>query len=617
MAADMHATQVDLGGLMQVLGSHLYSTPQVAIRELVQNSHDSIVRRRIEDDGFDRGAGRIDLTSDPAAGTLTIRDDGAGMTREEVGLFLATVGVGYTRDLRARQPEGADELIGMFGLGFLSAFIISERTVVRTTSYKEPTATVEYRSTNGERYALTDVDRLSVGTEVELHLSPEHRTLAEPATLRAIAERYCRLLEIPVRVSHDPEPVNAEPPPWRPHPDHPDGVPEHPVQARKRRLAFAERMDPSFSPLCTIELEPDGDSDAKGLLWIQDAATYGSLDNRRLAIFVRGMLLEDDARDLLPRWAGFVSGAIESRSLTPTASREDLQRDAGYERVERALHEQLIAGLSQVAKTEPEAWARVLTRHNEALLGASLADERLEALLAEDLQISTSEGDMTVRELVRAGEGRAHVGLGNGGFEEMRFRALKIPIATGTRYAVVPFVRRWCSARGVDLVELGTKAGDSALFARAQLDDADRTWLAEQLATDGQELVAASFEPADMPFVVVPDREAELKRRIEDDAAKERIASAALRLARTHTATLDGEVRARLYVNVRAPAIESLLDARRQGRDTDAAVGLLRAVLALMAAGERETRGDVDLPAALRQIAVAVGQLAQGAEVQA
>ncbi|CAA9521900.1 MAG: Hsp90xo protein [uncultured Solirubrobacteraceae bacterium] len=610
MAADMHATQVDLGGLMQVLGSHLYSTPQVAIRELVQNAHDSIVRRRIEDDAFAARGGRIDLSSDPAAGVLTIRDDGAGMTRDEVGMFLATVGVGYTRELRSSQPDRADELIGLFGLGFLSAFIVSDKTVVRTTSFSDPSSTVEYRSTTGERYALTDVDPLPVGTEVELHVSPQHRALVDRDALAGIAARYCRLLEIPVHVNGDPTPVNHDTPPWRPHPDHPDGVPEHPVQARKRRLAFADRMDPSFGPLCTMDVEPDDESDAQGLLWIQDAATYGSLDNRRLAIFVRGMLLEDDARDLLPRWAGFVSGAIESRALTPTASREDLQRDEGYQQVERALHEQLISGLAAVARDQPEAWSRVLTRHNEALLGAALVDDRLDALLSEDLQIPTSEGDMTVRELVRRGDGRAHAGLGDGGFEEMRFRALKIPIATGKRYAVVPFVRRWCGDRGIELVELGTKAGDSALFTRATLDDADRAWLAEQLTEDGQELIAASFEPADMPFVIVPDREVELKHRIENDEANARIASAALRLARSYTATVDGEVRSRLYLNVRSPAIGALLDARRHGRDASEATELLKAVLALMAAGDRESTGHVDLPAALRSVAVAVQRLA-------
>ncbi len=605
MGADVHATQVDLGGLMTVLGAHLYSTPAVAVRELVQNAHDSIVRRRIEDPGFAADAGRIEIHGDPAVGTLTVRDDGAGMTRDEVGQFLATVGVGYTRRLREEvgdEQEDSD-LIGLFGLGFLSAFVIAEQTIVRTASYRDGAGPVEYRSRTGEQYALLDLEPRDVGTEVELQLAREHRGLAQRATIREVAERYCRLLEVPVEV--DGEQINAEPPPWRDT----GAAAEHPVQRRRRRMDFAARMDPAFNPLCTLDVEPTPASDALGLLWIQDAATYGSWDNRRLAVYVRGMLLDDDARELLPRWAGFVSGTVESRSLTPTASREDLQRDAGWHAVADALQEALVAGLSDVARNQPEAWTRVLHRHNEALLGAALADERLDALLADDLHVPTSEGDMTVRAMVEAGGGRAHVALGHGGFEEMRFRALKVPIATGTRYAVLPFLRQWCQGRGVELVELGTRAGDRALFQRRPLDEEDRAWLTEALAGERQEVVPARFEPAEMPFVLVPDRETELKRRLEEDEARERITASALRLAHLHTETIDGTTDARLYVNVDAPAIAALLEARRAGTDTDDAVRLLRAVLALMAAGQRETRADVDLQSALGDVGAVVRRL--------
>jgi molecular chaperone HtpG len=605
VATDIHTTEVDLGGLMTVLGSHLYSTPSVAIRELVQNAHDSISRRRIEDPAFADDEGAIELHADPARGVLVVRDDGAGMTREEVQQFLATIGVGYTRELRERSK--AEELIGMFGLGFLSAFIIAERTRVRTTSCRSPGETVEYRSTTGERYALGAGPSRPVGTEVELQLADEHRLLAQRDSLNATVAHYCRLLDVPVTVNGG-EPVNAEPPPWR---DGDGAVAEHPAQRQRRRREFAEAMDRFFAPVCFVDVTPEGGSDAQGLLWVQDAATYGGSDNRQLAVYVRGMLVDDDARDLLPRWAGFVTGVVESRSLTPTASREDVQRDATYEAVRAHLHEALVTGLAAVAREQPEAWARVLRRHNEALLGAALSDERIEALVAEDLHVATSDGDMTVRELVAAGGGRAHVGLGEGGFEEMRFRALGVPIALGTRYAVLPFLRRWCRDRGIEVVEIGTQKGDSALFRRVAVEEEDACWLASELAGPGHELIPAAFEPAAMPFVLVPDREAELKRLIEADDAEERIASAALHLARVHTSTIEGGRTARLYVNVEAPAVAALLEARRRGEDTAAATGLLRAVLALIAAGERG-HGRVDLEAALGDITTAVRRLCEG-----
>ncbi|NEL42086.1 MAG: molecular chaperone HtpG, partial [Xanthomonas perforans] len=95
----------------------------------------------------------------------------------------------------------------------------------------------------------------------------------------------------------------------------------------RRQREFAARFERNFEPLCCMPVRAEEGSDAVGLLWVQDGATYGTSDNRNLSVFLRGMLLDDNARELLPPWAGFIGGVIESNRLTPTASREDLQRD--------------------------------------------------------------------------------------------------------------------------------------------------------------------------------------------------------------------------------------------------------------------------------------------------
>ncbi|MBJ4549937.1 molecular chaperone HtpG, partial [Salmonella enterica subsp. enterica serovar Derby] len=178
-----------------------------------------------------------------------------------------------------------------------------------------------------------------------------------------------------------------------------------------------------------------------GILWIQDGATYGTSDNRNLSLFLRGMLLDDEARELLPPWAGFIGGVIESSKLTPTASREDLQRDETWVAVQEALKEALITGLSDLAQNQPEIWRRVLMRHNEALLGAALCDDRLFDLLKDRLQVPTSKGAVLAKELRI--NNSIHILLGaDGGFEEMLFHILQRPVARGDRYAVVPFLRR-------------------------------------------------------------------------------------------------------------------------------------------------------------------------------
>ncbi|WP_251044508.1 MULTISPECIES: ATP-binding protein [unclassified Lysobacter] len=581
--AQLRTAGVDLGGLMTVLGQHLYSTPLVALRELVQNANDSIVRRRLEDPAAP-AAPRITVVGDINTRTVRVIDTGTGLTESEIHTYLATVGVGYTRGLR--QGEAAsEELIGMFGLGFLSAFVIAERVTVTTTSFQQPDRGWRYQSSNGEQYSLAAAPAREVGTVVELALREEHARLAGEDYLARVLGRYCALLRVPIYIGESAQPLNPEPPPWR---GDSGGVSEHPVQARKRQLRFASRFEQQFEPICAMQVPAvAGDGDPRGLLWVQDGGTYGSSDNRNLSVFVRGMLLDDDARDLLPGWAGFVGGVIESSRLMPTASREDLQRNEAYRSAQHAIAESLIGGLAAVAREQPEAWRRILNRHNEALLGAALCDARLFELLAEEVRVPSSHGDLRASALRR--EGAIHVGLSTGGFEDMLFRMLGVPVARGDRYAVLPFLRQWVQRHGGRLIEIGTEQGNRQLFTELGLPDAELDWLRETLA-DGEKVVPARFAPAELPLMVVPDREAELKRRLESDDADKRISMTALRLVRGFTAGIDGSAQARLYVNLDNPAMRALLATMRADRAAaEPAARLLKAIKQLM-----ETHNDAD-----------------------
>jgi molecular chaperone HtpG len=313
-------------------------------------------------------------------------------------------------------------------------------------------------------------------------------------------------------------------------------------------------------------------------------------------------------RDLLPRWAGFISGVVTSPALTPTASREDLQRDDAWEAAAEAIHRSLLSGLKRIARTEPDAWRRILARHNEALLGAAVADEALMELLRDELTVPTSEGDVPVRAVLKRSQQRAYVSLAShGGFEEMLFRALKVPVITGTRFGALAFVQAY---PGAQVVMLGTSEGDRHVFAAVPLPDADRAFLQTHLVPAHAELVTARFKPPSLPLVLVPDRDAELKRRLDDDAASRRISQAALGLARLFTAQVQGP-QARLYVNVDNPAVKALLACRASGKDPVPAARLLRALGSLMSGGG-ESGSQVDLSATLEDYTAAVVALLGG-----
>ena len=575
---ELLTARVDLPGLMKVLGRNLYSTPSVAIRELVQNAHDSCVRRQLEHDGAFEPS--IVVTPDPVRGTLTIEDTGAGLTRDEIIRDLATVGAGYTGRMRDAGAEGTARLIGQFGLGFLSAFFVSERVELFTTSYQAPDDGWRFASRGGERFQLEPISPGDVGTRVCLHLEAGFRVLAEPGVSEELLRRYCSLLPLPVSLGHvdgppDP-PINRPSPPWR--------QPQlSPLRRKKLELELAARFEPHFEPIATIPLGGEGgaandaddtdDAGARGVLWIQGGATYGTSDHRNVSVFVRGMLVSGRARSLLPSWAGFCGALVESDHLTPTASREDLQEDAVFEATAAQIRESLIEGVARLPRTSPAAWRRILSRHNEALLGAALCDSRLFDLLVDELKIPTTEGDLTLPAIRRRSGGRVHVTLGErGGYEEVLFRALQVPVVIGTRFAALPFCELDAERRGGEVVRLGTRNGDADLFPLEAVSAQTLEALESMLGAPDQAVVPTRFEPASLPVVLVPDREVETKRRIESDDADRRIGSAVLGLARRYTAEIDGAVRARLYVNLASPVIQRLLTVDTPRRNAAARV---------------------------------------------
>ncbi|EFA4828043.1 ATP-binding protein [Escherichia coli] len=582
-----YSTEVNLNSLIEVLSKHLYSTPVVAVRELVQNGHDAIVRRRIEQPDAPKD-NQIRVVADVAKSTITITDTGAGLTESEIHGFLATVGVGYTRMLR--QQDDNTGLIGMFGLGFLSAFVLAKEVTVLTTSWQTPDQSWKYHSTDGQKYTVTPHQSSETGTQVILTLKEEYSHLASNNLLNRVLSRYCILLHEPVYVGDASEPVNKLQPPWREVA--PEGVTMHRALVQRKNLAFAAQFESSFEPICTIPVVPAGMSDAVGILWIQDGATYGTSDNRNLSLFLRGMLLDDEARELLPPWAGFIGGVIESSKLTPTASREDLQRDETWVAVQEALKEALISGLSDLAQNQPEIWRRVLMRHNEALLGAALCDDRLFDLLKDRLQVPTSKGALLAKDL--RVNNSIHILLSrDGGFEEMLFHILQRPVARGDRYAVVPFLRRWALLYHCRIIEVGTQTGNEQLFSLAELPEEQVAYLEEHLC-DGEQLIISRFEPAVLPLVVTPDREAELKQILEQDDADKRISTAALMLARQFTSQIQKTKTSSLYINLNNPCVMQLVTALQHHQQPAAALRLLKSLkVILCSSGNKEQQWDL------------------------
>lgn len=551
---EVRSVQVDFAGLMEVVGKNLYSTPVVAVRELVQNAHDSCVRRSLESGEALSGTITIRCLTD----VLEIEDNGAGLTHQEIIDYLATIGAGYTRKLREQHSDA--DLIGAFGLGFLSAYVLSDRVEVFTTSYKEPDKRWRFASQTGERFTLGETEPAGkVGTLVRLQLKEEYEKLGNPMHLDEILRTYCCLLPLPVVLQGIGQ-INEEPPPWLQ-----DEASLGPVMSKKKRLEFATRFERLWEPLATLPIPPAPELGFRGgLAWVQDGRSYATSDHRSASVFVRGMLITRDERELLPVWAGFIGAVLDSRSLTPTASREDLVDDQVYARTQVHVRDAIIRGLEDLAKHEPASWRRTLRRHNESLRGAAVSDPRLFALVADQLTLPTTEGELTMPAIARRAK-EVHLSLyERRGPDEVLFRALQTPIIDGMRFAAYAFTKEYCDRRGIPLIELGTREGNEQMFKRVELDEEQQARLDALFAREKIEVVATRFKPDTLPLVLTYDSEVKLKRKMEDDEQDKRISTAVLGLARLFTNTIDDTHEARLYVNLDNSVIEALIDLSRE-----------------------------------------------------
>src|SRR5688500_11727337 len=205
--------ETNFEGLIKLLAEHLYSETDVFVRELVQNANDSIVRRRAAEPDH---AGRIEITCDPSARTLVFRDNGIGMDRQDIREFLAVIGSSGTgasrRELDGQGAPLAFELIGQFGIGMLSAFVVAERVVVRTRKLGAAEAFAWHNSGSIDCELYPD-DKAEAGSEIRITVGEGFLFMLDEQRLKDAVVKYCEFIPFPVSVN-GAGPVNAMDAPW-------------------------------------------------------------------------------------------------------------------------------------------------------------------------------------------------------------------------------------------------------------------------------------------------------------------------------------------------------------------------------------------------------------------
>ncbi|WP_324794224.1 HSP90 family protein [Streptomyces cyaneofuscatus] len=507
------AFQVDLRGLVDLLSHHLYSSPRVYLRELLQNAVDALTARRgLEPDAPD-GAFGIRLFADGSV--VRVEDDGVGLSEADVHTFLATIGRSSKRADGIAEQRG--DFIGQFGIGLLSCFLVADEIHVLSRSARTSDApAVEWRGHGDGSYSVRTLPasaRPRPGTTVTLTPRSDAGEWTRPDQVHALGRHFGSLLRHPVSFSDGTAgaptvSVNPEPAPWaRTYPT---------PGSRSRALAAYGEEVFGFAPLDTIEL----DLPAVGLKGIAcvlpEAVPAGRRHGHR--VHVKGMLLSEQADEILPEWAFFVRCVIDAESLRPTASRESLYEDDTLAAVRDALAERLREWIARAAASDPELLGRFLQAHHLAVKSLAVHDDEILRLLLPWLPFETTDGHTTLDEFARthrtvlvtssveefrqvaAIASAAGLGVVNGGYTYDRELVHRLP-EIRPEASVADLDPATLTAH-LDPVDRETELAASAYLALAR----------DALAVFDCDVALRTFHPASAPALLVDSREARHER---------------------------------------------------------------------------------------------------------
>lgn len=350
---ERHEFGAEVGRLLDLVVHALYTEREIFLRELVANAADAVDRRRFEaltDPALGMPAETaLRIVPDKPARTLRISDPGIGMSKAELAEHLGTIArsgtLAFTRALAERPAAERPSLIGQFGVGFYSAFMVAERVEVTSRRAGMEEAWTWASEGKGD-YTLAPATRAEPGTDVVLHLKPEAEEFLEPFRLQAIIRKWADHITIPILVTHDgkDEPANEGTALWR--------KPKAEVSEASHTEFYRHLGHVFDTPWAVLHWRAEGALDFAALLFIPGMKPFQAVEGEResrVRLHVRRMFITDQAA-LLPPWLRFVHGVVDTEDLPLNVSREMLQATPVLARIRRAVTSRVLSELKSRAK---------------------------------------------------------------------------------------------------------------------------------------------------------------------------------------------------------------------------------------------------------------------------
>lgn len=387
--------QTEVGQLLEIVAGSLYSNREVFLRELVSNASDACDKRRYA--GLTDAAHApsedfaITLAVDAKARTLTISDNGIGMNHPDLLATLGTIAKsGTSAFIEALKAEDKDRpgLIGQFGVGFYSAFMVASQVDVLTRKAGEDEAWLWSSDGKGE-FSIAPAERETPGTTVTLHLKKDAKEFAEEARVRHIIKTYSEHISFPVKLGDDT--LNAAEALWtRPAKD----------ISEDQYAEFYRHSSHAFdAPWHVMHNRVEGTLNHTSLLFVPSVQPFDLFEPERkshVKLYVNRVFISETTKDLIPAYLRFLRGIVDSQDLSLNVSREMLQTDPKLAKIKTSITKKVLSELKKKASKAPEDYATFWGNFGAVLKEGLVEDAALRDRILEICRFaSTAEGDLT------------------------------------------------------------------------------------------------------------------------------------------------------------------------------------------------------------------------------
>jgi len=403
--------QAEVTQLLQLMIHSLYGNKQIFLRELVSNASDACDRLRFDSisnaDLLENDAAlKIRVSYDKPARTITVSDNGIGMSRQEVIDHIGTIAKSGTREfldtLTSDKAKDA-HLIGQFGVGFYASFIVADHVTIETRrAGMAPDDGVRWESSGEGSYSVEPIRKEGRGTDVILHLRPEEDDLLSGQTLRSILTKYSDHITVPVLmrkekwdadargqvITDEEEQVNQASALW--------ARPKSEISEEQYHEFYKHVAHDDEAPLAFSHARVEGRQEYTQLLFVPSRAPYDLWDRdhrRGIKLYVRRVFIMDDAKQLMPEYLRFVRGIIDSNDLPLNVSREILQRSRIVETIRAASVKRVLGLLDDLAANHPEKYATFWKEFGRAFKEGVVEDVANKDRVAALLRFATTHDD--------------------------------------------------------------------------------------------------------------------------------------------------------------------------------------------------------------------------------